>query len=553
VLEILLMLLWLLSFAGYMWLFVDRFRVPAACAPLAAMGFLTAAIYAAGMLRILGWFTWIVLLIGIAPAGCMLCRRSRALLKPELGVFAIGCILLWLRYRQSLLVAYDDFSHWGMIVKQMLLHNRLPEAQDALIVFQSYPPGAACWLYYACRFLGGSDGMMITVQAAMTLAGWMPLFSLVTGRGRVMKTIAASAVTLVGLSLFQGTASLMVDNLLAALAVGTLCLLVKKQRNPWLIGVLAAVICLVKDSGLFFTAVIVLVYAVITFERKSIRKWFGQMIRLCLPALAARLGWMAQIKFAFPAADVSRHALTLENLRATGADKSYADMFTIARKLMERVLSPDNQALQILLILFLAMAAAVLLRGCFTGDWSVRSELFPWLACLVAYAVWVGFMGLMYVFSMTLSNAMQLVAFERYNSTCALFLYGVLVIWLCTADVPVPRHAAACLAAAALLPLLIPSWTSGLPRLWKENYFVPLRSRMEQLSQMYKPTGVEAAVVLVSPEDDSVYADYMARYTFQLPQIDAVSAVDSQTQVIFIACDKEPVLPTDARIVRIPQ
>jgi len=76
---------------------------------------------------------------------------------------------------------------------------------------------------------------------------------------------------------------------------------------------------------------------------------------------------------------------------------------------------------------------------------------------------------------------------------------------------------------------------------------------MEQLSQMYKPTGVEAAVVLVSPEDDSVYADYMARYTFQLPQIDAVSAVDSQTQVIFIACDKEPVLPTDARIVRIPQ
>lgn len=550
--EILWAVVWLASFAGYMWYAAERLRIPAACAPLAAMSFLTLGMYAGGMLRLLEPAAWLLMLAGAALFVCMLRRRSVALIRMEMLVFALGCAALWLRYRASLLVAYDDFSHWGMIVRHMLTHDRLPEAQDALITFQSYPPGAACWLYYACRFLGGSDGMMLTAQAAMTLAGWLPLLALVKGPGRMVKTAAAGAAALVGLSLFQGTASLMVDNLIASLAVGALCLLLAKPNSPWLAGMMAALLALVKDSGLFFAAIIVLCSAWGMLRARSNGR-IRRLAKLCVLPVLARAAWLARITWAFPAADVSRHALTVENLRATGADKSYADMLDIGRRLLGRVFSMDNQAIQILLILLLCMAAAVLVRGLRTGCWQARAQLALWAACALAYAAWVGFLWLMYVFSMTLGNALQLVAFERYNSTCALFLYGVLVIWLCTVRLEASGWAAACLALAALLPLTVSSWTAGMPRLFQENYFVPLRERMEALYQTYAPADGEKAVVLVAPEDDSVYADYMARYTFQSPQAEAASdAAYVQAQVYYAACAGEPVLPEGARIVRLP-
>lgn len=549
--EILLIFLWFFSFLGFLWFFAEKFHLPGTCAPLVTICALTAVMYIGGMLHVMQIAAWIVLMAGAVLAVWMIVRRSRSLVQPGLLLFAAGCAALWMRYRSSLLVAYDDFSHWGMIVRHMLANHRLPGANDALITFQSYPPGAACWIYYVCRFLGNSDGMMLTAQAAMTLAGWLPLFSLAQGKGRLLKAVAAACVTVVGVSLFQGTASLMVDNLLAAIAVGAVCILIRDNTSVWLVGLMAAVLSLVKDSGLFFSGVLVLGYAFF-HKPDGVKTWLLQLVKLGLPFALARIAWFLRVKLAFPAATVSRHALTIENLRATGSDKSYEDMFRIARLLMKRVFSPDNQALQILLLMMAVMIVAVVLRGLFSRRWNIRKELAVWCACALSYAVWVGFMGLMYVFSMTLSNALELVAFERYNSTCALFLYGMMVIWLCQTDLSAPRHAAACLALAALVPLGIGSWSSGLPRLWKENYFVPLRNHMEQLSQMYVPKEGESVAVVVSAEDDGVYADYMARYTFQLPNVKVISALsEAEAQVYYAACPLGDPLPQDARVVQL--
>ena len=77
--------------------------------------------------------------------------------------------LLWLRYRGALLVAYDDFSHWGMMARHLLRTNMLPDANSTLIVFQSYPPAAACWIAGVCRFLGDSDGMLLVAQSWLML------------------------------------------------------------------------------------------------------------------------------------------------------------------------------------------------------------------------------------------------------------------------------------------------------------------------------------------------------------------------------------------------
>ena len=336
--------------------------------------------------------------------------------------------------------------------------------------------------------------------------------------------------------------------LLPAVAVGAVCLLVKGYHCPWMMGMLASALVLIKDSGLYFAAVIAVIYAYFILRENGLKKAIGETVKLCAPVLAVRIAWAVHIHMAFPAADVSRHALTVENLRKTGADKSYADMFTIARKLLAEVFTLRNQAVQILILMLMACIAVWIIRSVQTGKWRMGNEWAVLAASACAYAVWTGFLGLMYIFSMPVANALELVAFERYNSTCALFLYGVLLIWLFT----LPKmHLAPAVLLIALVPLTIGPWTSGVSRLIRENYFVPLRESMEALSHMDAPDG--SAAVIVSPEDDTVYADYMARYAFQDAAINAVSdPAQHSAQVYYLACETDAAFPEGAQIIRLP-
>lgn len=518
-----------LVFAGYVWLFVDKHKLHPAQAPLAAMSVMVLLLYVGGMLRMLHLAWGIVALAGLGCFGWMLKKRSRALLNADLAFFAIACILLWLRYRSALLVQYDDYSHWGMIVRHLLTHNRLPTPADELITFQSYPPGAALWIYGFCRFMGETDGVMLVGQAVMTLAGWLPLFALAGKNGGIIKRAGVSAVMLIGLSLFQGTASLMVDNLIAALAIGALCMLIWDWRNgknhAGLLGIMIALICLTKDSGLFFAGVLGIAYLAL-YARRG-KAWLKGLLKLCVPSLAARGIWLFHIKTAFE------------------------DMFYILKKLLEKVTDFQNQAVQILLLMFVLGLALIVIRKVSTGKLSLGTETIICLGAAAVYAAWVASLGFMYIFSMPVINAKELVAYERYNSTCALFLYGAMIAWLlCINTEKIPAKAGAvCAVVIMLVPLLNASWTAGLPRLFQESYFVPLRTRMEVLYRTRPLEAGENAAVLIDETDAGIFSAYMARYSFQSSKIMVVTQPADDVDVLYVASEEKEEWNTNAQVV----
>lgn len=389
---------WLGSMAGYVGFFAEA--GPRWAAPLTAACSVSLILYAAGLAGLLQPCAWLLLVCGLCLLIRLLLQKKMGRLFPEFCLMAAAGALLWLRYRSALLVAYDDFSHWGMIVQRMLTTHAFPVAEDSLIVFQSYPPGAACWLYDAGLFWGNGDGLLLTAQGWLVLAGIWPLFGAAEGKYAWGRRIGMAGVLLVFLSLYQGTASLMVDNLLPAVAVGALStgLLLQRQkeeRGLWMVGVQLAQLCLLKDSGLFFAAA-VLVLLLAARRLKGRKTGLKDGIALLFPALAARCLWLLHIKLAFPAAGVSRHALTLENLRRTGGQKSFEEMLSIGKSLLERMLSPDNLVLQ--------MVALSLMIGFFeafrrkAGKKEKRQAcLLPLAEAVIALAYGVGLWG-MYIF-----------------------------------------------------------------------------------------------------------------------------------------------------------
>ena len=526
---------WLGSMAGYVGFFAEA--GPRWAAPLTAACSVSLILYAAGLAGLLQPCAWLLLVCGLCLLIRLLLQKKMGRLFPEFCLMAAAGALLWLRYRSALLVAYDDFSHWGMIVQRMLTTHAFPVAEDSLIVFQSYPPGAACWLYDAGLFWGNGDGLLLTAQGWLVLAGIWPLFGAAEGKYAWGRRIGMAGVLLVFLSLYQGTASLMVDNLLPAVAVGALStgLLLQRQkeeRGLWMVGIQLAQLCMIKDNGLFFAAA-VLVLLLAARHLKGRKTSLKDGIALLLPALAARCLWLLHIKLAVPAAGVSRHALTLENLRRTGGQKSFEEMLSIGKSLLERMLSPDNLVLQ--------MVALSLMIGFFeafrrkAGKKEKRQAcLLPLAEAVIALAYGVGLWG-MYIFSMPGSGAGNLAAFERYNSSCALFLYGVTALWLMGKPSEDKGWTAASVLALCAV-LLIPAWRSGVPRLFQENYHVPLRYTMEELRDERPLQPGEEAVLLVGGDEYVSFASYMARYVFQSPDIRVEQSVsENQNAVIYDA------------------
>ena len=128
-----------------------------------------------------------------------------------------GCVLTY----------NDDFSHWGLIVRTMLVEDGFPAAGDPLITFTSYPPGTACLIYYVCRMVTGQAACewgMLMAQAALLLSCVAPIAAL--GGKRPWRALVAALTAAwfavgTGVSLYE----LMVDNVMPMMAVACIALI----------------------------------------------------------------------------------------------------------------------------------------------------------------------------------------------------------------------------------------------------------------------------------------------------------------------------------------
>ena len=72
---------------------------------------------------------------------------------------------------------YDNFSHWALIVKSMSLTNSFPSFKTDVIMFTSYPPGSAVFIYYFIKLVGVTESNAIFAQILLILASITTIFN----------------------------------------------------------------------------------------------------------------------------------------------------------------------------------------------------------------------------------------------------------------------------------------------------------------------------------------------------------------------------------------
>ena len=119
-------------------------------------------------------------------------QRLQGVLSPGLIGYLILCVIA-VRVSNALFCQWDEFSHWGTVVKDMFFSKRLGIYPDSVSTYKTYPPGAALWeLYFASYFGEWKDWPVIFAYNLLLIQWMMPLFGCLRPRKEGRKGLATA-------------------------------------------------------------------------------------------------------------------------------------------------------------------------------------------------------------------------------------------------------------------------------------------------------------------------------------------------------------------------
>ena len=428
-------------------------------------------------------------------------------------------IVMGLSVRGKIFSHYDNFSHWAIVVRNMLEVNHYPNFESSLIMFQEYPLGSATYIYYFAKMISSSESTQMLAQIYMILAALLPLFSLVKKRSIKIDLIFLVLVNFV--FVYNITVrNLLVDTLLPVVGICAFlfarihCKDNAEKKHFWFLSCYLVQLIQIKNSGIFFVVTILIVGFKYLWEKGS---RFNNVLSALFP-FASLLIWQKHCKYVFSSAATSKHAMTVENYQSVFGDKSAEDIRAICTKLLKLSITFKD----VWVLLGIAVLLGIVILSFSKGNMRDYKNLLAFSFILyVCYQL--GMFG-MYIFSMPGGEATALAGSERYLKT---ILLAILLIFMAFA-IRIASHntinkiGSCVLSVAVIVSLFVFAYVSqgkiqfaplteysNEERKWLEE-----RIWIENNKEMYSIPMHDSYCVLI-PSYDSEYTYYLLKYIFQ--------------------------------------
>lgn len=513
ILLILRLMLLTVSVYGYLRWIGNRVRME--FAPGIFFTSLCSVMFLAGILNILPETAWAVWGIGIFLTLHSLRKKEslKPLLCPGMVFFALSAVFSLFLLHGETFGFYDDFSHWGTVMKVIYTRDRFPCYADTVISFQSYPTGSASFLYFFLTISGiTSEWYQMFWQAIFMLGLLTGMFAFVTGLGNLF----ASAVAWTLLLCCNGLNNLMVDTLLPVTAYAGLFLCFHYRNRLgekwfWLSPYLVSLVS-IKNSGILFS-VLLLMYAFHYMRKSALRSW---IVLLCVPS-ATLLLWQKHVSLVFDNGLNARHSMSVESITASFLKKDSIEILTVIENYLTKVFSLENPFL-LLAILSIALAFA-LNRLNRQSAVHYRALL---IFALLSYAIYMVGLLAMYLTTMPYQEAAVLAAFERYHRSILILLAGC--AFLITSEMVNTMKWNSALLSWVLTVVIC--FFALFPGLW---YSKPtIRNDFEQLIVQYPVLPEKRYCILLDEKHSgySGYLQYMIRYLLNSTEMKAYSIAE---------------------------
>lgn len=523
-------LLLIFSLYGYAQLIYSRYALRVAFIPAVLFSGIGSLMFLAGILNLLPETAWAILAGGLGLGAWAAWKKLpfRPFCSFATLFFAGMTVYFVLLLFGDRFLEFDNFSHWAIAPKVMLQQDRFPNFSDALITYQSYPLGTASLIYFFVRITGVQSEWMYMYAQAMLLLGYgLCLFAFVPawreGKRAAVCNLAAAAACLLLIAGWNNFYDLMVDTALSLAGFAGVALCYAYQTSPEktvpppaILLPIPVFLVAIKNSGVFFSLVIIVYYAVCVVRARA--PW-RNVAWVAAGPLACLLLWQKHVELVFENGLLARHSMSVEGFRQQFASLDEASILKIIRDIMDRVFSLSNRFVYLLIFILILFALRWLFRGRY------RSITPLCVISVLSYVVYViGLCGL-YLFSMPPSYAAILSGYNRYHYTVLLFIGGLLFIAVqqVLRETPVTsaRRGLACAAVVSLLSLVLFDYTLQpflSQYVKKQDLSGTLRQTCESRIAEYDiPPG--ASYLLLIPELDDYYSYYILRYLLDTDQI----------------------------------
>lgn len=428
----------------------------------------------AGSLRVGVW-----LVLGLAALSLVLFLKESAgrwnscckqLLTPGILVFllAVGAILLLLRGR--LLTQWDEFSHWGLVVRNMMEFDRFGNLPQATTYFKGYPPAAALLEYFFVR-LGGVPMAESYLYRAMDL--WLAVMLASTLRRFGWKQwpkmlLQVLLLFVLPLIFYESPyATVYVDALLGILFAYILwSWFTRKGSEAFALLELSlglCVLCLVKSAGAGLAMFALLMAAAERFFvcRQPLPAAWGGRVLLAAPLLGwlmGKLSWSSYLRITGTEGAWDTSGMSIQGILGLFGPEVPEYRISTIREFVRQLLHPLESGW--IRISPVGWAAVLVLAGlcvCWlsTKGLQRRSSGVLFGGLTVSFCVYTLSLLLLYLFTYSEYEARRVASFHRYMGT---FLLGfALVAVLALLEVQPPQCSRRILAPAVAALLVLPA------------------------------------------------------------------------------------------------
>lgn len=543
------------SFAGYMLLARRVVGIRWEFVPVFVFSSVACCIYFCGLAGILFAGSVLVMAAGLVALCIILVEmlQNRINFKIRISWFGFfwiaGSLFFFFLLLRSELTHYDNFSHWAIVVKQMLSTDAFPAADSGLIDFKNYPLGISSFIYYICRFAGNRQPIMILAQGMLIFSCFCAMFGIISEKKRFL-LYALLGLGCASLSFFNITIrinNLLVDFLMPiyTLAIFAVAYQYRGDHKQAFISALpmAALLTVTKSTGIIFAVIglAFLFYIVLTNDRKTSRGRISVLaLTVLLAAILPYLSWSWHMETAFSGIE---NKFDLQNIPA---EKTAEQVQEIAYLFIRSSIDISTRPAMGIFVFNLAAAAAIIFAALvLKKKWSLWKALVSLDVVLVLY--YGGILAL-YIFSMPLDEALWLAGFERYASSMVVLLAGGIVM---TAAVDIEnsfyyrigqvpdehafrnvtnkkRYQKGVLACMAIAAALLLSEYNGIFSIMRDyNTSLPYKIRTITGDRWYK-NGEEDTrrYLFYAPDKDAqvtnYYMQYVGRYFLYAPNVDGI-------------------------------
>ena len=430
-----MILLLICSFLGYIMLTQKVTGMSIEFVPVFVFSSIACIVYFCGLAGILFEGSTAVMAAGLIAFCIIIVDRFRKKIyfKPRLSLsgffWAAGTLFFLSLLLRSELIHYDNFSHWAIVVKQMLSTDAFPTAGSSLIDFKNYPLGTSSFIYYVCRFAGNYQQIMILAQGLLVFSCFYALFGIINEKKRFLlyAFLGAGCAMLSFFNITIRINNLLVDFLLpiytlAIFAVGY------QHRSDHKTAFtcafpMAALLTITKSTGIVFAIIGIafLFYMVFIHDKNTsgVRKTIFILITL-LVTILPYLMWSQHVKTEFSEVE---NKFDIQNMPE---EKTHEQVQEISRLFIRSGTDMSTRPAMGILAFNLAAAGAIIF------DFLVLKNILRLMIALFVLDVvlilyYAGILA-MYVFSMPLEEALYLAGFERYASSIVVLFAGGLVM-----------------------------------------------------------------------------------------------------------------------------